>query len=106
MAGDWKKDLADDDFAIPGKRKLPIRNTPDDAQHTRMAWSMVAQTAGVSAEERTEARTRIMARATDLGLETKVWRGAIPVLSMQLEAMSLRCRTPRITPTRLRSPGS
>jgi hypothetical protein len=61
--------LPADDFAVPGKRALPIR----DAEHVRLAWDMLARTAKLSDEEKTEARRRILARATKLGVDTAGW---------------------------------
>lgn len=65
--------LGADDFAVPGKRALPIRNTPNDVDHTRMAWSMVDHTKGLSDTERAEARRKILHRAKELGLDTSKW---------------------------------
>lgn len=61
--------LPDDDFAVPGKRKLPMQ----DEKHVRMAWNEVARTAGLSADERSEARHRLMARAEALQIDTGEW---------------------------------
>lgn len=65
--------LADDDFAVPGKRALPIRNTPNDRDHTKMAWSMLDHTKGLSDGERAEARRKILHRAHELGIDTSKW---------------------------------
>jgi hypothetical protein len=63
--------LPDSDFAVPGKRKLPI----NDARHTRLAASMLDRTDGLTEEEKTEALARIAYRAQefniDLGIEIK-----------------------------------
>lgn len=48
--------LVDQDFAVPGKRKLPIH----DAEHARLAWDELDRTEGLSPYEREEARTRII----------------------------------------------
>ena len=61
--------LADDDFAVPGKRALPIQDTT----HTRMAWSMLDKTKGLTDTERADAKRRILRRAKDLGMDTSDW---------------------------------
>ncbi|MGO4612450.1 DUF6582 domain-containing protein, partial [Variovorax sp. 2RAF20] len=58
--------LPGSDFAVPGKRALPIH----DANHVRMAWNMVSDTKGLSDAERSSARDRILTRAHDLGIST------------------------------------
>lgn len=70
-------------FAVPGKRELPIH----DATHTRLAWDMVDRTHGLTSEERSEARRRILHRAKELGIDTKTWR--VHAVGWQLSAMSL-----------------
>jgi hypothetical protein len=80
--------LRPEDFAVPGQRKLPIRNTPDDKQHVRMAWNMVDRVQALSTEERAAARQSIQKRAQELGLDTREWR-TIQAMSIVLEAMSL-----------------
>lgn len=57
------------DFAVPGKRALPMQ----DETHVRMAWSMVDFTKGLSDAERAEAKRRILERAHKLGLDTQDW---------------------------------
>lgn len=72
--------LPDDLFAVPGKRALPM----PDVAHTRMAWSMVDHTKGLSDAERAEAKRRILARAKDLGLDTAKWEAhQSPRMDMQ-----------------------
>lgn len=61
--------LPDDDFAVPAKRKLPIH----DERHVRMAWDMVSKTLDLSAGAQLDARTRILARAEALGVDTAEW---------------------------------
>lgn len=61
-----------DDFAVPGKRALPM----PDARHVRLAWDMVDRTEGLSDAERAEARSRILARAKALGVDTGGWQAA------------------------------
>jgi len=74
--------LPDDEFAVPGKRKLPI---PDE-KHVRMGWDMVDQAKGLTDEERREARSRILDKAHQLGIDTTGWNR---IKAMRLSAMSL-----------------
>lgn len=74
--------LPGEDFAVPGKRMLPIH----DEKHTRLAWDMVDRTKGLSDDERREARTRIKRRATALGVKTDDWH---LTASVSFEAMAL-----------------
>ncbi|WP_051382431.1 DUF6582 domain-containing protein [Bradyrhizobium sp. Tv2a-2] len=74
--------LSDEHFAVPGKRKLPI----NDEHHTKLAWDMVDRTQGLTPEERSGARSRILHRAKDLGIDTKDWH---KVQSMAIECMAL-----------------
>lgn len=76
--------LPDSDFAVPGKRKLPI---PDE-NHVRMAWQEVGRTQGLSDDERSTARHRIMERAKALGMDTSGWSTLKAALEFQ--AMSLQ----------------
>jgi len=78
--------LPDDHFAVPGKRKLPIKGTPDDERHTRLAWDMVDRTQDLTPEERSAARSHILRRAHDLGIDTTDWH---KMKAMAIEAMSL-----------------
>jgi hypothetical protein len=64
-----RDELKTDQFAVPGKRKLPIH----DATHIREAWDMVDRTKGLSSSERTTARRRILAAAKEHGLDTSDW---------------------------------
>ncbi len=61
--------LPDSDFAVPGKRALPIM----DVEHVRMAWKMVDKTKGLTPEERSSAKHKIVRRAHKLGIDTKDW---------------------------------
>ena len=74
MSKEWRSKLRPEDYAVPAKEKLPFRNTPDDVAHTRLAWDMVDRTKGLSDEERSEARKRILERAKELGIDTKNWK--------------------------------
>jgi hypothetical protein len=64
-----RKSLDDKDFAVPRKRKLPI----NDATHIKLAWDMVDRTKGLTMEERTSARKKILAAAKDKGIDTSSW---------------------------------
>lgn len=69
LTAEERGQLGADDFAVPAKRELPIK----DADHVRLAWDMVDRTMGLSAEERAGARRRILARARELGIDTGGW---------------------------------
>jgi hypothetical protein len=70
------------DFAIPGKRLLPVY----DKEHVKMAWNVIGETKGLSDADLYDGRLRIMAKAVELGMETTDWK--IPEISM-MSAMSL-----------------
>ena len=57
LSEEQRSQLADADFAVPEKRKLPIH----DEEHARLAWDMLDRTHGLSPGERDSARHRIMA---------------------------------------------
>lgn len=78
--------LPPEDFAVPGKRKLPMQ----DEKHVRMGWDMVDRTEGLTPAERSEARRRLMEKAKKLGIDTSDW-SKVKAMSMDvtLEAMSL-----------------
>ena len=82
LTKEQRENLPQTDFAVPGKRALPIH----DANHVRMAWNMVGDTKGLSDAERREARERILKRAHDFGIKTEEWRLSA---SFSFEAMSL-----------------
>ena len=75
--------LPEEHFAVPGKRKLPI----NDEHHTRLAWDMVDRTQDLTPEERSSARSRIIKRAHELGVDTDDWHKM--KAAMVIEAMSL-----------------
>jgi hypothetical protein len=78
--------LPDSDFALPGKRELPIH----DEAHVRLAWGMVDRTADLTDDERKEARERITHRAKELGIDTSAWKAAAETgLNVTLQAMAL-----------------
>ncbi len=57
------------DFAVPNKRALPMH----DETHVRMAWNMVDKTKGLSPDERSRAKKKIVRRAHKLGIDTSDW---------------------------------
>jgi hypothetical protein len=74
--------LPAEDFAVPGKRLLPI----SDAKHVAMARGSIDKVSGITADERSDARLRIRARADTLGMNTADWD---TISTMRLEAMAL-----------------
>jgi hypothetical protein len=54
--------LPDSDFAVPGKRKLPI----NDKRHVKLAGAMLDRTEGLTPEEKKIARERIVRKAKSL----------------------------------------
>lgn len=75
-------------FAVPNKRRLPIH----DAVHTRLAWDMVSRTKDLTEAERGAARTRILRRAKQLGIDTIDWEKKLShggEIILVLEAMSI-----------------
>lgn len=61
--------LPESEFAVPGKRALPIH----DRAHVRMAWSMLDNTKGLSDAEKAEGKRRILRKAHELGIDTSDW---------------------------------
>lgn len=86
--------LPEDDFAVPGKRKLPIH----DAHHVKLAWDMVDRTGGLTSEEKGAARAHILRKAKSLGIDTKDWH---KMQAMSLSAMSLNISTDDGHPNKL-----
>src|SRR5690242_7303973 len=85
--------LKPEDYAVPAKEKLPIRNTGEgdqleveDKRHVKLAWDMVDRTQGLTDAERKEARHRILERARELGIDTSDWN---TIKGMAFRAMSL-----------------
>lgn len=79
--------LKETDFAVPSKRVLPIH----DAEHAKLAWTQVGRTQGLTPGERTMARTRIMRRAKQFGVDVKDWHIKASLhLEAPLSAMSLQ----------------
>ncbi|HWT40578.1 MAG TPA: DUF6582 domain-containing protein [Dongiaceae bacterium] len=57
-------------WALPEKKELRI----DDAVHTKLAWSQVDHTKGLTDDDKKKARKRIMARAKELDMDTSGWK--------------------------------
>jgi hypothetical protein len=74
--------LSDDDFAVPSQRKLRI----NDVRHTKLAWKNIEAAQGLTANERADARRRILARAAQLDIDVSDWHKTDVIF---LEAMSL-----------------
>lgn len=88
--------LPADQFAVPGKRKLPIH----DATHTRLAWDMVDRTQGLSDTERREARDNIRRRAKELGIDTTGWhavRAAALAAATAITLWGMSLNVPEVT---------
>lgn len=64
--------LPDSDFAVPGKRLLPMH----DREHAELAWRMMDRADGLTAEERAEARRRILARLRQFGVDVSNYKEA------------------------------
>jgi hypothetical protein len=86
--------LPDEHFAVPDKRKLPI----NDERHTRLAWDQLDRTQGLTPEEKSTARSRIMHRADELGIDTADWH---KMKAMRIEAMALNIETDDGHPNKL-----
>ena len=67
-----RDNLANSDFAVPEKRELPMH----DEKHVKLAWDMVDRTAGLTPAQKRRARTRILARARRMRIDTSGWEGA------------------------------
>lgn len=82
LTKDQRNALPESDFAVPGKRKLPMH----DATHVRLAHDMVERTQDLTSEERAEARRRILHKAKELGVDTTEWEVSA---SVSFEAMAI-----------------
>lgn len=92
-----RNSLPESDFAVPGKRQLPIH----DETHVRLAHDMINKTHGLTPEEKSSAEHRILERAHKLGIDTSEWNAnfgdteqaegePIHIISaMRLEGMSI-----------------
>jgi hypothetical protein len=69
LTKDQRDALPSSDFAVPGKRALPMH----DKDHAKMAWSMLTKTKGLTDPEVAEAKRRILHRAKELGIDTSDW---------------------------------
>ena len=73
--------LSPADFAVPETRELPIH----DRIHTGMAWRVVDNTKGLTADQRATAKRRILHKAHDLGMDTSKWH----LQAMSFSAMAI-----------------
>lgn len=89
LTKDQRDALPDIAFAVPGKRKLPL---PDE-RHTRLAWSQLSRTQGLTPEERSAARKHILRRAKELGIDTADWER---ISAMRIDAMSVGIEMPEV----------
>jgi hypothetical protein len=85
LSKDQRDALPEGDFAVPGKRALPMH----DATHVRLAWDMVDRTGDLTDSERREARRRIIRKAHELGVDTSGWGAAVHAAVVAIQAMSL-----------------
>ena len=83
------------DFAVPGKRELPMH----DETHTRLAWDMVDRTADLTDEERTEARERIKHRAKELGIDTEGWQAEAETDCLLAETVTIHAMSLNVPDT-------
>ncbi len=77
-----RRAIPPEDFAVPDKRALPLI----DERHLRMGWSQIGRVAGLSPEERTDGRLRILAKAREMGIATDTYDH---IDNLQLQAMAL-----------------
>lgn len=63
--------LPSSDFAVPGKRVMPI----NDKIHVEKAWQLKDTAHDLTPAEKTTARKRIIRRAKELGIDTSNWQG-------------------------------
>lgn len=89
-----RDEMPETEFAVPGKRKLPMH----DEKHVRMAWDMVDRTQGLTDEERAEARRRLLRKAKELEIDTADWH---KIKAMAIEAMSLEVPEVKDHPNRM-----
>src|SRR5437660_12474149 len=65
LSSSARDNLSSSDFAVPGKRKLPIH----DADHVRAAMGRLGQTQGLTPQEKATAKSRIRAAAKKFGID-------------------------------------
>jgi hypothetical protein len=84
--------LKPEDFAVPGKRLLPLH----DKTHVDAAWRLLPHTHGLTEEEYAEAERRILARAKHFGIDTSKWntsdkkKSKVSTEAISTEGFSLR----------------
>lgn len=93
LTGAERNKIKPEHFAVPGKQALPI----EDAEHVKLAWSMVGRTEGLTDSERMEARRRIRARATELGVDTSGWAAQTAEGQMEKKAICTVLGIPETT---------
>jgi hypothetical protein len=87
--------LPESDFAVPRTRQLPIH----DEHHTRLAWTQLDRTQGLTGDEKRIAKERIKRRAQTLGIDTADWHITAHVAFV--EAMALEVPTVDGHPNRM-----
>jgi len=76
-----RNNLPASDFAVPGKRSLPMH----DKLHAQLAWRAVNRTQGLSAEERASAKRRILSRLREMGVDVSNYNENLSMSEMVLE---------------------
>lgn len=77
--------LPDGEFAIPGKRAIPIH----DVNHVRMAWDAISAARDLTDAERAEGRAAIIERAKTFSINTATWESGRLNATVTLHAMAL-----------------
>jgi hypothetical protein len=75
LSAEARDALPASDFAVPGKRQLPV----NDKSHAKLAWGMVAKTDGLTAQEKRTAYKRILARLKKFGVDTTNYKTKVAV---------------------------
>lgn len=79
-----RNNLPASDFAVPGKRRLPMH----DKLHAQLAWRMVNRTQGLSPEERATAKRRILSRLRSMGVDVSNYDENLSMADEVLELSS------------------
>jgi hypothetical protein len=86
LTKETREALPDGDFAVPGKRAIPIH----DVNHVRMAWDGISAAKDLTDDERAEGRAAIIERAKSFSINTDAWeRGQRLNAPLFLNAMAL-----------------
>lgn len=85
--------LPDSDFAVPGKRVMPIQ----DKDHVEKAWELKDTAHDLTPEEKAEARKRILSRAKELGIDTSKWnlKAAASLIGTSFTAKAVTLENPQ-----------